>query len=166
MKDFGYTIKISDLLLTPGKKDVIKFSNKFTKKIPQLTDDGIKGEVHLEWLNSGEIKVVLKNIRANVKDICGTCWENFEREVKVPFFETKFVIPSKHHNITEQIHDEEFIINTKNETIDIEDLVVQSILLEAPLVARCPSHLSQPDEMNSSEEEIQNFGGTIVFKKW
>ena len=165
MKDFGYIIKISDLLLNPGKKDIIKFDNKFTKKIPNLTNKGIKGEVHLEWLNSGEIKVTLKNIHASLKDTCGTCWEDFEREVIVPFFDTKFVLPSRHHNITEQIHDEEFIINTKNETINIEDLVVQSILLQEPLVSHCPTHFQWSDEIELEQEET-NFGGTIVFKKW
>ena len=165
MKDFGYTIKISDLLLNPWKKDIIKFKKKFTSQIPHLSNEGIAGEVHLEGLNSKEVKVVLKNINAKVKDTCGTCWEDFEREINVDQFETKFVFPSTHPNITEKIHDEEFLINTKNETIDIEDLVVQSILLEDPLVSRCPSHINSKDK--SEEDDFEsNLGGNIVFKNW
>jgi len=167
MKDYGFNIKISDLLLSPWKKDKIVFEKKFTSQLPWLGPEGISWEVHIEWLNEWEVKVELKNIKARIKDTCSRCGEEYRRDVHVKNFETKFVVPSRHHDITENIHDEEFLINTKNETIDIEDLVVQSIQLEAPLTPYCDTHKNvqvKDDDVAWSFWQSQSLGGTVIFK--
>ena len=154
---------MADLLLNPGQTDTIKFDSKFSNKIEWLGSAGISWEVFLQGLNDKEIKVVLKNIKAKIKDSCSICWEDFEREVFIPYFETKFVVPAIHQDLSEQIHDEEFLINTKNDTINLEELITQSIILAAPLTPYCAQHSWWEFEETQSDEIPLSW--SIVFKK-
>ncbi|MEI8252243.1 MAG: hypothetical protein WCG25_00475 [bacterium] len=72
-------------------------------------------------------------------------------------YKAKFIIPEYYkddENSTEEI----FPINHKDETINIEDMVVQDIVLQEPIVRRCKKcekTIVQSD--NIEEEDVDYF---------
>jgi len=137
MKDFWFKIKISDLLKNPGSQDKIKFEKKFTNQIQWLTESWISGKIFIFGSSPKSVDVVLEELKTEIKEKCEICWKTYIRNVEIKNYETTFVTPDIHHDITEKIHDEEFLINTKDMTIDIEDLVSQAINLTNPIVKKC-----------------------------
>ena len=135
----SFVIKVSDLLNTPGATDEIHFENIISSKVPWLIEPGISGEVFLQALNEDDILVELKNISAEIEDISDITWNSFVREVIWNNYSAKFVRNfSDEQDETREIFDEEFPINEKSETIDLEDMIVQSILLQEPITKYAP----------------------------
>ena len=137
MKDYGFKIKVADLLHNPGTKDEVSFEKKFTKQIDNIWIEGIKGRVILQSTDPNTVHVILKDLEVVLEEVCEVCWKDYQRKVEVPLYEADFVMPAFHPDITEKVHDEYFLINPKDMTIDIEDMVVQAIWLTMPFVLRC-----------------------------
>jgi uncharacterized metal-binding protein YceD (DUF177 family) len=53
------------------------------------------------------------------------------------------------------VHDEYFLINPKDMTIDIEDLVVQAIWLTQPIVLRCEKCLKDVENLLEIWDEFE-----------
>lgn len=148
MKDYWFKIKVSDLLLKPWSKDVIEFSNKFTKNIPNLTEEWISWTVSLMSLNENSIQVIIKNIKTRLNTKCDVCWVEFIKDIYIKSYDTKFVNPKIHHDLSEKDHDSEFLIDD-DDNINIEDLLTQAILVQNMIVIRCDDceeKLSQIDD--------------------
>lgn len=169
MEQYNFKIKIADLLLNPWQEDTISFENKITKNIENLQKEWISWKVYLQSITNNSLFVELRDIKAYIKDICDICWKEFNREANVKSFSSKFVTPEIHHDITEKIHDDEFFINTKDETIDIEEIITQSIILEEPIIKKCNECIKKEenieDEDNIEEELNENKVNWINVKK-
>lgn len=157
MLDYWFKIKVSDLLKTPWTHDTISFENKISSQIEWLQKNWVKWSVFIQSLDYETLYVRLENISAEVEDICDICWKNYIIDINIESFETKFIAPEKHKNIKEEIHDEEFLISMKDESIDIEDLVAQSIILERSVINRCEKCINIiPDEKSEEIEEFES----------
>lgn len=153
MQKYDFKIKVSDLLLDIWKKDTVFFENKKSKQLKKITE-WINGEVVIQSLDKQSILVNLKKITSNIEDKCDKCWSDFKRKIIIKNYKAKFMFPEIHHDITEEIHDEEYLINKKDETIDIEDMIVQSIILEEPIIKKCNKCLNKKDENTEDEKDI------------
>ena len=69
MKDFGWKIKISDLLRAPGKEDEIVFEKKFVPDMDSITEEGISGKITVKALDRYSVLVSIEDIKADVVDI-------------------------------------------------------------------------------------------------
>lgn len=82
------------------------------------------------------LNVVAKNLELTLKARCGKCLKEFTQKVKVPLAERQFDI-----NKPEKIDDENdvYLINMKNYTIDVTEMLRQEIILHFPPVSVCSS---------------------------
>lgn len=130
MKDYWFKIKVSDLINNVWTKDIIKFKNKFTTQIKNLSKSWISWEIFIQSLDEKTIQAWLKNIITSINDICDICWQKFERNININKAECKFTSDKN-------ISDEDFNIDIKNDTINIEDFIVQTIYLFDPVIKKC-----------------------------
>lgn len=153
MEDFWFKIKVSDLLLNPGQKDETLFKNKRVKSITNISKEGISGKVILQSLDTKTISAKIKDLKWKMSHTCDICWKLFDKDFIVDNYETTFVLPEIHHDMTEKIHDEEFLINTKDESIDLEEVITHAIWETRPIVEKCESCVKQnKDEIDDYEE--------------
>ncbi len=136
MKDFGFKIKVSDLLLNVWTEDEIKFENKHTTKISNLSQQGISGHVVIKWLDEKTILVTIKDISAKLHEICDISWQDFLRQANVQSYDMKFLLLQDDE--IAQNYDDVGFIDQRDMTIDIQDMLVQAIILNKPIVMRAP----------------------------
>lgn len=163
MKDKSFVIKVWDLLQEAGRTDEIQFSHKWTEQLPGLTDDGITGIVSLQSLSRDSVYVDLDNVECAIDSICDTCETPFVRDVHIDHYGGKFVLWEENMKL-EQEHTEEeiFAINARDEGIDIEDMVVQAILLDAPIVNHCASCAKKIEELPDDNDDNEYFNANNV----
>lgn len=154
MKDYWFKIKVSDLLLNPWKSDIISFEKKYINIENELKDCEIQWTVEIQSLDHKTIWVTIKTLNTSIKKICEICWKDYILKVVVTEYFTKFVTPEVHTNPWEKIHDEEFLIEQKDESIDLQDMICQSILVQYPLVFKCEDCVKINVE-NENEEELE-----------
>ncbi len=153
MEEYWFKIKVSDLLLNPWSKDDITFEKKFIKEVEWINEDGINWNVFLQSLDKNTVYVEIKNLKATMQDTCDICGDNYEREIFVKNIQTKFVHKDKLLNPEEEIRDEEFIINPKDETIDLGEFIFQTIIEQSPIVKKCETCQHEENEADSDDEE-------------
>lgn len=168
MKDKSFVIKVSDLIQEWGRKDTVHFEHKFTEQIPNTSKVWISGDIELRSINKDSIYANLEHVNCVLEETCDNCENNFEREVLVDHYTARFVAGEKNQKEEQETSDEEvFLIDTKNETIDIQDMLVQSILLENPIINRCPDCnkkiINLPDE--DDEEYFESHWNVVIHKK-
>lgn len=144
-----YVIKVGDLLRNPGRIDTINFENFLLPAVQGLTDEGVSGKISLQGVTDGSVKVVIAELHACIDDQCDISGEPYQRQVKVKDFDARF---SAQEEIGEdRVYDEVFPLDTSSETINIYDLLVQSIILQEPLVHIKPGNESLLDDFEDDE---------------
>ena len=157
MKDFAWKVKVSDILLNPGSLDKISFEAKSSTKIENLSDSWISGDIIIEWLDEKSIFVILQNIKAETNEICEVSWKKFLRKANIDEYSMKFLTLNKN----EDINDDYLLIDKKDLTIDLEEMVVQAIILNRPVCMKSETVLEQ--EKNHPEiEQDDSFGSSWV----
>lgn len=164
MDEYWFKIKVSDLLLNPWSKDKLSFEKKIIKEIDWLDENWISWEVFLQSLDKNTIYVEIKKLKASLKDICDICDSEFERKIFVNNIQTKFIHKDKLTNPDEKIHDEEFVINQKDETIDLGEFIFQTIVEQSPIVKKC--NICQNKELNEYNDENEITWNTVSKIKW
>lgn len=138
IKDKVFKLKIADLLNETGRSDEIVFENKFSDQLPNIDDDWVSGVLSVQSLDAYSLLWTLTDIKATLHEVCDSCWTSYTRVVEIPSYIARFVLEK---NITEEektaCEDPILFIDSKNETINIEDMIVQAILLNDPFVKRC-----------------------------
>lgn len=165
MKDKNFIVKVGDLLQEGGKSDAFDFEWKLSWQLPGLTKKGISGTVVLRSLNQDSLYVTLENISCELEDICDRCWTTYTRTVNSPEYISRFVISEERKKEEQDTTDEEiFVINARDETIDLEPMIVQSIKLQDPFVKHC-SVCEKKAANESEEEDIEEWisWGNIIF---
>ncbi len=135
-----FEIKIGDLLKTTGKKDAITFEEKNIKELPNIQKPGIKGSLDIQSLNDTTILGILTDISCTTQDTCDKCLNTYTRKILCPEYKARFVIPEKdddEEDINKSDNEEIFPIDAKSETIDIKEMIIQSILLQEPISKKC-----------------------------
>ena len=107
----------------------------------------------------------LSDVSASFHETCDSCGNSFLRSVRIPSYSARFVFEDEATK-KEAITTEEvlFYIDPKAETINIEDMVVQAILLEDPFVKRCDDCIKRLEDGND-EDDLGTFEskGNIIF---
>lgn len=166
MKDKNFIIKVWDLLKEWWKVDTIEFEEKTSSDLPHLDKKWISGSILLRSLNQDSLYVSLENIYCKLQEICDRCWIDYERTINIPEYVCRFVGSEKIKKEEQETSEEEiFVINSRDETIDVEPMVIQAIKLEDPFVSHCPNCKKELENI-SDEEEIEEWviwWGNIIF---
>lgn len=134
---------------------MMKFSEFVLEDIQWLTSAWVSGELSLQWVTDGSVKVLIKQAHATIDDICDISGEEYERQVEVKDFDARF---SAQEDIGEdRVYDEVFPLDPTSETINIYDLLVQSIKLQEPLVHVKPGNEHLLDDFESDEDEDDDY---------
>lgn len=168
MKDKSFVIKVSDLIKEWWKKDTVHFENVFTEHIPNIIDKWISGDIELRSINKDSIYANLEHVFCTLEYTCDSCEEKFEKELLVDHYTARFVAGENNQKAEQETSDEEiFLIDSKNETIDIQDMLVQSILLESPVINRCPECSKKIESMSDDDDTdyFESSSNVVIHKK-
>lgn len=166
MKDYNFDIKVSDLLNNVGNSDTVAFESKFTEELPDLSEDWISGEITLQSISKDTVMATLNDVKCTLWDICDSCSTEYNRNVLVKEYEAKFIDPVLYKDDPEdQSTGDIFPINHKNELINIEEMVIQSVVLDEPFTKRCKDCEGSDWWWTDVYDNIDDFesGGTINF---
>lgn len=165
-KDKVFKIKIADLLNETGRQDEIVFEHKFSDQLPNLDVEGVTWTFTIQSLDATSLLGTLSDVQASFHEICDSCGASFIRSVHVPLYTGRFVFEDEIAK-KEALESDEvlFYIDSKSETINIEDMVVQAILLDDPFVKRCTACTKRLASLDDDEEDLGEFEakGNIIF---
>jgi uncharacterized metal-binding protein YceD (DUF177 family) len=116
-------------------------------------------------LDKNSILVTLQNLRCNLQDACDICQKPYERSIHSDFYQAKFIIPEYYKD--DDTSDEEiFPINHKDETINIEDMLVQDIVLQDPVIRRCNECTKKDVDLQEEEDDLDYLEGSsnVIFR--
>ncbi|MDR0606903.1 MAG: hypothetical protein LBG52_00795 [Candidatus Peribacteria bacterium] len=134
MTENYFSIKIADLLNHLGS-DTLEFSDLKTPLLPHLTETGLQGTLHLHSVDGKSILVCVEHLKGAVQETCESCGASFVRSLHIPEYRVKFTL-----DLDEQQESAEEVvlpINKKNNTINIEEVLYQTVKLQDPFVCRC-----------------------------
>jgi len=152
VKDRNFGIKISDLLNETWKIDEISFQNKFIDQLPNLGKEWISWKFTMQSLNDSSLLGKLTDIICQLEEICDSCWTCYIRDVNIPEYVARFVSSDELEKEKEKSEEDVFSIDPKNETIDIVDMVLQSIVLNEPFVKHCKACQKKIDDSSDDED--------------
>jgi uncharacterized metal-binding protein YceD (DUF177 family) len=123
--------------------------------LPNLSKLGITGDILLHSMSTDSLFATFQNLSCTMNEHCDGCEKAFEREVIVPEYGARFVIGEEMKKLEEETTDEEiFLIDARNETIDIEDMLIQAIRLQDPIILRCENCQKHAEKLPDDEDEI------------
>lgn len=146
-------IKVSDLLRHPTTSDEISIHDCMIDSIPHLRAPGISASCRLQATNDGMIVVTLSAITARIDDICDLSGEDYVREVYVDSYEGRFSSEVVFHDDPDYVYEDDLPFLPDGESIDIQPLLTQAIVLQEPLVHIKPGKEYLRKEIGESEEE-------------
>ena len=159
MQQYGFVIKVSDLLHNPWSSDIVNFSGKKTTQLSGLSNDGISWKVRLRSLNDSDISVVIEELNLELNLDCDRCWVQYKKNINLEEIDGKFTT-----NIDDWYHEDYvYPINVKDLNIDIEDFIVHSVSLEQDIVNYCENcqkiidQLSEDEDIDLYENDEKNF---------
>lgn len=154
------------MLRNPWKLDTLSFNNLIIEDIVWLSVDGISWTLVLQWVNDGSVKVIIKEASTIVSDICDLSGESYDRVVQIKDFDTRFSADINWED-RDRVYDELFPLDPQWETINIYDLLFQSIKLQEPIVHIKPWKEYLLDEYDEDFEEYisdeEQTSGNIIF---
>lgn len=135
MKQYIWSIKVSDLLRTIWSTDTIVFEHKFVHNLDTVIEPGISGDIFLQTLNSTSIQVTV-NLHCTVTDISDISWNEYTRDVIVENYETLYSLPQEEW-VLDKIYDsypDIYEIDPHHLLIDMEDCIINAIKSQEPIV--------------------------------
>lgn len=135
----------------PGQLDNLPFEHMMLPDIPNLSEDGLSGTLILQWVNDGSVKVIIKEAIWTLTYTCDLSNEEYDAVVKIKNFDGRFVSDMSEHD--DGSYDDLFPLDPQSETINIYDLLVQSIKLQEPIVHIKPGKEYLLDEYAEDEED-------------
>jgi len=148
MKGKSFKIKISDLLNHLGT-DHISFKGEKTSLLPTLTEEGIQGNIVLNAIDGENILVSLQDVNCSLLVTCDACGCEFLRSIDVDEYIATFSWNPK--ELEESCNEVMFLINQKNETIDLEDMLYQAVHIDDPFIMKCKNCSKKIIEENVEE---------------
>ncbi|HCB51511.1 TPA: hypothetical protein DEP21_02960 [Patescibacteria group bacterium] len=119
----------------------------------------------LRSLNQESVYATLEKTNCTLDESCDTCEAPYQRAVEVENYTARFIIGESNRKLEQENTDEEiFLIDSKNETIDVEDMLVQAVVLSEPIAKHCPDCAKKVSEMPDEEDgEYMESTGNIIF---
>jgi hypothetical protein len=164
-RDNAFVIKVWDLLRNPWRLDTIEFNHLMIDDIDGLSKEGISWTLILQWVNDGSVKIIIKHAIAVVSDICDLSGEEYDRIVEIKNFDARFST-DVHGEDKDRVYDELFPLDPQWETINIYDLLLQSIQLQDPIVHIKPDKEYLLDEYDADEGDYEDkdlTSGNVLF---
>lgn len=152
MKDKNFKIKIWDLLHNVWSSDEIHFEKKFLDELTWLDDKGVSWDIYLQSLNDQAVHCVLQNVSCSIVENCDTCNKTYTREAIIPEYSAKFVLWDMTNYLTKKSDEEVFQISSKDEFINLYDMVLQAIILQEPIAKHCEDCQKNVDKLDDDEE--------------
>lgn len=124
---------ISDILNRPmGNSEVYSFDVPLDLEYIEKKGN-VTGKIEIMRIEDA-LNVVATNLELTLKAQCGKCLKEFTQKVNVALAERQFEI-----NKPESIDDENdvYLINMKNYTIDVTEMLRQEIILHFPVISVC-----------------------------
>lgn len=148
MKDYDFTLKISDLLNAPWTIDTLVLSNKFSTFLPHLVDKWISTTIEMTWLSNEEVSLVFNWIFATLSSSCDRCWQECRHTVKIKQSQCKWVIWEENQK------EDTIAINNRTKTVSIENYLVEIINVALPVVILCKDCQKKEIEINDENTDI------------
>jgi len=107
-------------------------------------------------LDNTSLLGTLTDVTARFHETCDSCGASFIRPVDVSSYTARFVFEDEITKKKETTETEEVVlyIDPKAETINIEDMVVQAILLNDPFVKRCSACTKRLASVDDDEDDL------------
>lgn len=156
-----FVLKIWDLLRDPTRLDRVEFENVNLADVQWLDEGGYSGVLSLQGVTDGSIKVTIEEAQATINDVCDLSGESYQRQVEVEDFTVRFSDEEAQDDM--RVYDEVFPLHPNSEVIDVYDLLVQSIVLQEPLVHIKPGKEYLLDEYEFSEKDLSDKKGNVRF---
>lgn len=151
MKNYKFTIKVSDLLHTPGTKDTITFINKFSTFLPHIHKTWISLEMELIWLDDQTILCTIHSGSCDIKTSCDKCGKEFIQDISLPYQEVKCYVEWTYTG-----DDEHMLISKKDDILHTEKYITDSFLLQQPVINLCKECQQLSTSLNEEDEVITN----------
>lgn len=150
-------IKVSDILQNPWSTDTIKFEKRKIKQLPNTTKNWISWTLQILWMDEKSLLATLEDVKTSLLQKCEVSWKEFVQDIDVKKYEMKFLMPWLDLPY-EEFTDEIGYINEKDMTIDIQEMLYQSIILNIPTIIKSPEaeQLKPTLDDNSEDSEPQN----------
>ncbi len=160
IQDTIFKVKIADLLNETWRADQIDFDHKFSHQLSNLTEEGMSWTFTIQSLDTSSLLGTLTDVLVNFNETCDSCGTSFLRVVEIPSYTVRFLF-EKDALKEEKTESEEAVlyIDDKDETINIEDMIVQAILLNDPFVKRCNDCTQRLAGM-SDDDDLGDFWST------
>ena len=147
-------IKVSDLLLNVWRIDTVTFSWLMIGDIVWLDTRWISWKLLLQSIDNSTIIATLEDVVCYIHEESDVSGTPYIRNVRIPSFWAYFVIDPAAQVYNEEDDSPVFAIDIKNATIDVQEMLYQSILLDTPFVKRTPEEqavyaLADPDDLDS-----------------
>lgn len=160
-------IKVSDLLLNVWRIDEVAFSWLMMDSIVWLGSQWISWKLLLQSIDNSTIIATLQDITCFIHEESDISGVVYIRNVLPSAFSAYFVIDPTSQTYNEEDDSPIFPIDPKSVTIDAEEMIYQSIVLDTPFVKRTPEEealyvLAEPDDLDAFDNDA---GGQIVFRK-
>ncbi|MCK9185925.1 DUF177 domain-containing protein [Candidatus Gracilibacteria bacterium] len=127
--------KISHLLESPtGNSEIYSFDVPLDLEFVEKKGN-VTGKIEIMRIDEG-LNVVAKDVELNLKTNCAKCLKAFSQKIKITSAERQFEL-----NPPEKAEDENdvYLINKKNLTIDVTEMLRQEIILHFPVISVCSS---------------------------
>lgn len=157
-------IKVSDLLRHPTSSDELSIIDCMIDTIPHLRSPGISALCRLQSTNDGIIVVTLSDVRAQIDDVCDISGESYIRDVYIDFAEGRFSPEVAFHSDPDYVYEDDFPFLPDGESIDIQDMLTQAVVLQEPLVHIKPGKEYLLDESEEDGEDNMSPWWTISFR--
>ncbi len=159
MKDYKFSIKVSDLLRHPWTTDTLQLHNKFSTILPLIEVPWIQAIVELVWLDNKTVLLTIVSASCTVWSTCDRCGTEFQETLSVSSIIVKcFLEEESSQNSFEW--DDIIVISKKDETIDIEHVIVEALVLQKSVKSLCSE--CQAVSTNDSDDEAET---TWVIKR-
>lgn len=157
-------IKVSDLLRRPSSSDELVIEDCMIDAIPHLRVPGVSALCRFQSTSDGTIVVTLSDITATIDDICDLSGESYIRDIHIISYEWKFSRDVIFHDDPYYVYEDDFPFLPDGESINIEDMIIQSIVLQEPLVHIKPGNELVGDEDEDPLNDTNHTWGTISFR--
>lgn len=152
MKKSKFLINVWDLLLSAGKRDEVVFNNESLEEIKNLSPDGISGSIWIQSFDQQSLFVTIEDVKCVIIDSCDRCTTKYDRKIEIEEYSGKF---QSKIDPNEESDEPVFLID-KNDNIDIKDMLMQSILLEEPLIKKCKK-CAKEKALDEDDDEDESF---------
>ncbi len=154
----SFTLKIADLLNETWKSDEIVFDSVFSQQLPNVDTTWISWTFSIQSLDEDSLLWTLQDVKVTLHEVCDSCGVDFVRSVHIPLYTSRFVF-EKDISEDEKVESDDplLFINPKDDTINIEDMIVQSILLDDPFVKRCDQCVKRLEAVDDDEDEFGEY---------